>query len=165
MECIHLVLSEQFPDVLAFRLLNISSQGIPDSSVSLKKMNQLIFSCYLFQDGGGIVRENIICFLILRLPDTPKTSVFFWKLFLQHLKTESIACQENRREAGRTISFEKSFSMIRWICILICLRISRFSVLVAGLRKTEDCRSECALSESDETLLFGSTATVLVAVL
>jgi len=38
-----------------------------------------------------------------------KTSVFFWKLFSQHLKTESITCQEGRYEARRTIGFELYF--------------------------------------------------------
>jgi len=49
------------------------------------------FSCYLFQDWGGILEKNIICFLILRLPDFPKNVLVFWKLFSQHLKTEIIA--------------------------------------------------------------------------
>ncbi len=39
------------------------------------------FSHSLFQDGGGGVRENIICFLILRHPDIPKNVPVFWKLF------------------------------------------------------------------------------------
>ena len=40
----------------------------------------------LFQDGGGIVRENVICFLILRLPAFPKNIPVFWKLFCSTLK-------------------------------------------------------------------------------
>jgi len=42
----------------------------------------------------------------LRLPDTPKNIRVFWKLFTQHLKTESIAHQDDGLEAGRTIGFE-----------------------------------------------------------
>ena len=63
-------------------------------------------SCCLFQDGGGIgLVYNIICFLVLRLPDTPKNLRVFWKLLFQHLKTEIITCQEGRYEARRIIRF------------------------------------------------------------
>ena len=64
------------------------------------------FFCCLFQEGWGWVRNNIICFLVLRLPDTPKNFPVFWKLFLQHLKKERKACQDGRHEARRIIGFE-----------------------------------------------------------
>jgi hypothetical protein len=58
-------------------------------------------------DGGRIGGAyKIICFLILWFPDIPKTILVFRKLFLQHLKTESIAHQDDGLEAGRTICFE-----------------------------------------------------------
>ncbi len=70
-----------------------------------------IFLTIFFKMVGG-VRKNVICFLILRLPDSPKNIPVFWKLFLQHLKTESITCQEGRYEARRTIRFEWYFYVI-----------------------------------------------------
>jgi hypothetical protein len=49
---------------------------------------------------------NIICFLILRLPAIPKNIPVFWKLFLQHLKKERKAHQDDGLEAMRTTGFE-----------------------------------------------------------
>jgi len=67
-------------------------------------MVDYVYTC-LFQDGGKNVRENIICFLILRLPDIPKNIRVFWKLFLQHLKKERKAHQDGGLEARRIIRF------------------------------------------------------------
>ena len=53
--------------------------------------------------------ENIICFLILRLPDLPKNVRVFWKLFFQPLKTEMIAPHDGGRKAERIIRFEWYF--------------------------------------------------------
>ncbi len=63
-----------------------------------------------FSRWGEISWEyNIICFLILRLPDLPKNIRVFWKLFSQPLKTEIIAHLDDGLEAGRTICFEWFF--------------------------------------------------------
>ncbi len=60
---------------------------------------QFIFLAAFFKMEGGIGGAySIICFQLLRLPDTPKNVRVFWKLFLQHLKTEIITCQEGRAE-------------------------------------------------------------------
>ncbi|HEA65172.1 MAG TPA: hypothetical protein ENI02_03430 [Candidatus Aminicenantes bacterium] len=61
---------------------------------------------WLFKDGGWIVRENVICFLVLRLPDFPKNILVFWKLFSQPLKKERKARQDGGLEARRIIGFE-----------------------------------------------------------
>ena len=78
--------------------LSLFLRGIP-----VWKITQ--FSCCLFQDGWGGVWENIICFMILRLPDAPKNIRVFWKLFPQHLKKERKAHQDDGHEARRTIRF------------------------------------------------------------
>ena len=72
----------------------------------LMQWQTIYFNCFRFQDGGGIFEKNVICFLILRFPDIPKNVPVFWKLFLQHLKTEIIAHQDDGLEAGWTIGFE-----------------------------------------------------------
>ncbi len=63
---------------------------------------------FVFKMGGG-VRENVICFLIVRLPDAPKNIRVFWKLFVQHLKTEIVAHHDGGLEARRTSCFAMVF--------------------------------------------------------
>ncbi|HEA64886.1 MAG TPA: hypothetical protein ENI02_01950 [Candidatus Aminicenantes bacterium] len=63
----------------------------------------------LFQDGGGCVRENVICFLILRFPDIPKNLRVFLEAILQHLFKPRQACQEGRLEARRRIPLDSIF--------------------------------------------------------
>ncbi len=97
-------------------ITNISSQVIPDSSFSIKRIYQseahLIelrieennpFSCCLFQDGGGnqLIIYNVICFLILRHQDIPKNVRVFWKLFF-HRST-------NQDKPARTVALKNSF--------------------------------------------------------
>ena len=84
--------------------------------ISLWTWENNSFFLFPFSRWRGGVRENVICFVILRLPDIPKNIPVFWKLFLQHLKTEIIAGQEGRREARRTNRLNGISYMIRLLC-------------------------------------------------
>ncbi len=55
------------------------------------------------------VRENVICFLILRLPDFPKTSVFFLEVIFSSLYKPREACQDGRLEARQIIPLDSIF--------------------------------------------------------
>ena len=107
--------------------------------------------------GGG--RENVICFLILRLPDLPKNIRVFWKLFCSTLKQKALPARRAGAKQGGLYVLNDLFYVIRLIWLLIDLKNNRFSLLGSCLWKAEDCKSECAFIESDETLFFGRSAT------
>jgi len=60
------------------------------------------FYFYLFEDGGGAFKKKVICFLILRLPNTPKNVRVFWKLFPIALQTKiSLPGRQARSKADK----------------------------------------------------------------
>ena len=63
------------------------------------------FLAVFFKMGGGIgLAYNIICFLILRLPDAPKNVRVFWKLFF-HRSTnqDKPARRAGSKQGGQTV--------------------------------------------------------------
>ena len=87
---------------------------------------------------------------------TDYSSLFLWGVstcqFFSNSKTMST------KQGGQSV-LDGIYYMIWLICLLICQKNNRFSLLNVCLRKTEDCGSEYALNESDETLLLGRSAT------
>ena len=116
-----LVLFEQFPDVVASRydtryikpryswffIFNKDKVPVRGSSYCVKNKGKQPLSLAVFFKMAGELAEHITLFAswYCGSPTLQKTSLFFWKLFFQPLKTESIACQEGRHEARRTIRF------------------------------------------------------------
>ena len=88
-----------------------------------------------------------------------KTSVFFGKLFYSTLKQKALPARRAGAKQGGLYVLNDLFYVIRLIWLLIDLKNNRFSLLGSCLWKAEDCRSECAFIESDETLFFVRSAT------
>ncbi len=63
---------------------------------------------------GGLAEHITLLLPSIAAPRRSKKHPCFLEAILQHLKTESITCQEGRYEARRTICFEWYFLCDRW---------------------------------------------------